>query len=194
LFRWDNESPGRANAGGERLGDGMPLAVGLGGMVQRVLDRRTARGNGARQSQGPCSYRGRGAWRLRRSSKSMKPRSQLIKLAVQIPVPAFLMPETSVIASPSSNQATKRRRSPITKHSFHGIAISRFETESVTHVPGTKHYPCLGTINQSQACGRRSAARRQTSVAICPKAWRSDETPRLPRRAPPGPLPRLPPC
>src|SRR5438270_13300795 len=49
----------------------------------------------------------------------------------------------SVIASPSSRRATKRRRSSITELSFHGIHTSRPKAKSVTHVSGTKCHPCL---------------------------------------------------
>src|SRR5258705_11757402 len=55
--------------------------------------------------------------------------------------------QTSVIASPSSNLATNRRRSSITEHSFHGIDTSRPKTESVTHVSGTFCHLCLRPLN-----------------------------------------------
>src|SRR5882672_8486854 len=54
--------------------------------------------------------------------------------------------QTSLIDSPSSNLATNRRRSSITEHSFHGIDTSRSIAESVTHVPGTTCYLCLGPL------------------------------------------------
>src|SRR4051812_43986231 len=53
---------------------------------------------------------------------------------------------SSVIASPSSNLATNRRRSSITEHSFHGIDTSRSKAERVTHVSGTLGYLCLGPL------------------------------------------------
>src|SRR6266700_1674289 len=53
---------------------------------------------------------------------------------------------TSVMASPSSRRATKRRRSSITELAFHGINTSRQKAKSVTHVSGTKCHLCLGSL------------------------------------------------
>jgi hypothetical protein len=54
----------------------------------------------------------------------------------------------TVISSPSSRRATKRRRSSLTELSFHGIHTSRLpqQTKSVTHVSGTKCHLCLGPL------------------------------------------------
>src|SRR5882757_11263407 len=55
--------------------------------------------------------------------------------------------QTSVMASPSSRRATKRRRSSITELAFHGIHTSRQKkAKSVTHVSGTKCHLCLGPL------------------------------------------------
>ena len=58
----------------------------------------------------------------------------------------------SVIASPSSNRATNRRRSSITEHSFHVIHPSPKADmplgEGVSHVSGTRRYQCLGSVTQ----------------------------------------------
>ena len=61
------------------------------------------------------------------------------------------LPASSVIASPSSSRATKRSRSSITEHSFHGINTSRQKAESVTHVSGTGCHLCLGPLTMSYA-------------------------------------------
>ena len=57
---------------------------------------------------------------------------------------------TSVMASPSSRRATKRRRSSITELAFHGIHTSRLQglqkAKSVTDVSGTKCHLCLGPL------------------------------------------------
>src|SRR4051812_38443593 len=53
----------------------------------------------------------------------------------------------SVIGSPSSSRATKRRRSSITELSFHGINTSRPKAKSVTHVSGTKCHLCLRLLS-----------------------------------------------
>src|SRR5262245_1198912 len=54
------------------------------------------------------------------------------------------------IGSPSNRRATKRRRSSITEHSFHGIHTSRLQkAKSVTHVSGTKCHLCLGPLTLS---------------------------------------------
>src|SRR6266436_3644669 len=57
---------------------------------------------------------------------------------------------TSVIASPSSRRATKRRRSSITELAFHGINTSRQKAKSVTHVSGTKCHLCLRPLNTAR--------------------------------------------
>src|SRR6266436_5181504 len=55
--------------------------------------------------------------------------------------------QTSVMASPSTRRATKRRRSSITELAFHGINTSRPQkAKSVTHVSGTECHPCLGPL------------------------------------------------
>jgi hypothetical protein len=54
---------------------------------------------------------------------------------------------TSVIGSPSSTRATKRRRSSITELAFHGINTSHPKAKSVTHVSGTKCHLCLGPLS-----------------------------------------------
>src|SRR6516162_10175135 len=54
--------------------------------------------------------------------------------------------QRSVMASPSINRATNRRRSSMTEHSLHGIDTSRQEAKSVTHVSGTKCHLCLGLL------------------------------------------------
>src|SRR5690606_11128772 len=51
--------------------------------------------------------------------------------------------QTSLIRSPSRRRATKRRRSSITEHSFHGINTSGPKAKSVTHVSGTKRHLSL---------------------------------------------------
>src|SRR5271167_1824953 len=50
---------------------------------------------------------------------------------------------TSLMPSPSRRRATKRRRSCVTEHSFHGINTSRPKAKSVTHVSGTVCHLCL---------------------------------------------------
>src|SRR6202043_1838311 len=50
---------------------------------------------------------------------------------------------TSLMPSPSRRRATKRRRSCVTEHSFHGINTSRQMAKSVTHVSGTVSHLCL---------------------------------------------------
>lgn len=55
---------------------------------------------------------------------------------------------TSVMASPSSRRATKRRRSSITELAFHGINTSRrTKAESLTHVSGRFCHLCLGPLS-----------------------------------------------
>src|SRR5262245_38528457 len=53
---------------------------------------------------------------------------------------------TSLMLSPSRRRPTKRTRSSITEHSFHGINTSR-KAKSVTHVSGTFPHLCLGSFN-----------------------------------------------
>src|SRR5579884_1001445 len=54
------------------------------------------------------------------------------------------------MGSPSSRRRTKRMRSSITEHSFHGIHTSplklQLQGESVTHVSGTMCHLCVGTL------------------------------------------------
>jgi hypothetical protein len=59
--------------------------------------------------------------------------------------------QTSVMLSPSRSRATKRRRSSITEHAFHGIHTPRLteQAESVTHVSGTMCHLCLGLFRIS---------------------------------------------
>src|SRR5581483_5835379 len=61
--------------------------------------------------------------------------------------------QTSVIASPSSRRATKRKRSSITELAFHGINTSRPKAKSVTHVSGTK---CHLSLRPLSFCPRHS--------------------------------------
>src|SRR5215467_12974096 len=63
---------------------------------------------------------------------------------------------TSVIVSPSSRRATKRRRSSITELAFHGINTSRQKAKSVTHVSGTKCHPSLRPLTRSSADEHRA--------------------------------------
>lgn len=52
---------------------------------------------------------------------------------------------------PSSKLPTKRKRSSITEHSFHGISTPRKKPGSVTHVfGGTIRYLCLGSFRLFQ--------------------------------------------
>ena len=53
---------------------------------------------------------------------------------------------TSPMPSPSRRRPTKRTRSSITEHSFHGINTSR-KAKSATHVSGTKRHLCLGSLS-----------------------------------------------
>src|SRR4029079_9713232 len=55
---------------------------------------------------------------------------------------------TSLMPSPSSRRATKRRRSSITEHALHGINTSRQMAKSVTHVSGTTCHLSLRSENQ----------------------------------------------
>src|SRR5690348_13152068 len=55
--------------------------------------------------------------------------------------------QREAMLSPSLSRITKRIRSSITEHSFHGIPFpAPFRRKSVTHVSGTFCYLCLGTV------------------------------------------------
>src|SRR5580700_6934750 len=56
---------------------------------------------------------------------------------------------TSLMPSPSRRRATKRRRSCVTEHSFHGINTSRQMAKSVTHVSGTVCHLCLRPLTKA---------------------------------------------
>src|SRR5262245_42813021 len=75
--------------------------------------------------------------------------------------------QRSVMASPSSNRATKRRRSSTTEDSFQGIGTSRLlsdQAKSVTHVSGTIRHLCLGSL--SHQCLPMSASIHINSWSI----------------------------
>src|SRR5690606_26657985 len=59
---------------------------------------------------------------------------------------------SSLIGSPSSRRTTKRIRSSITEHSFHGIDTSRMRSHAggVTYVSGTECHPCLGPLTPEE--------------------------------------------
>src|ERR1700736_5064931 len=79
--------------------------------------------------------------------------------------------QTSVIASPSNSRPTKRRRSCVTEHSFHGINTSRPKAKSVTHVSGTVcHRPLRAWV--WPATGQQFASARQRLKA---SGWRGIE-------------------
>src|SRR5580658_885691 len=65
---------------------------------------------------------------------------------------------TSLMPSPSRRRATKRRRSCVTEHSFHGINTSRQMAKSVTHVSGTVCHLCLRPLTCT-ATSRRGGGR-----------------------------------
>src|SRR5579859_6294939 len=80
--------------------------------------------------------------------------------------------QTSVMVSPSSRRATKRRRSSITELTFHGIHTSRrTKAESVTHVSGTKCHLCLGPLSPAGYGWR--ATRSPQGEGCLPKLRRS---------------------
>src|SRR5215470_19291807 len=75
----------------------------------------------------------------------------------------------SVIGSPSSRRAMKRRRSSITELAFHGIYTSRSlqtDAKGVTHVFGTKCHLCLRphTLPQAFADDPISPQNRQKAL------------------------------
>jgi hypothetical protein len=69
------------------------------------------------------------------------------------------------MVSPSSNRATKRRRSSTTEDSFQGIGTSRqpsLQAESVTHVSGTICHLCLGSLTINRLSKTRTRAWAET--------------------------------
>src|SRR3954471_13316015 len=68
--------------------------------------------------------------------------------------------QRSVMASPSRSRATKRSRSSMAEHAFHGINTSRPKAKSVTHVSGTRCHLCLGPLTAPEHDGRVQALRK----------------------------------
>ena len=60
--------------------------------------------------------------------------------------------------SPSRSRATKRRRSSIAEHAFHGINTPRQKAKSVTYVSGTNCHLCLGSLNKLKTSTFRAGA------------------------------------
>ena len=89
---------------------------------------------------------------------------------------------TSVMLSPSSRRATKRRRSSITELAVHGINTSRQMAK--THVSGTKCHlslrPLIKSLNENAA--ERSENMRSAVRSACD--WRATNRPPVasPRR------------
>src|SRR5436853_7247739 len=82
----------------------------------------------------------------------------------------------SVMASPSSSQATKQRRSSITGLAFHGINTSRQKAKSVTHVSGTKCHLSLRLLIKCLwpfAFGRQPGAHSLVSVGFFCVEWQA---------------------